>query len=67
MVAPVNYLLSPFEGNINNRHPKGIKMYLQATKYIDKEADKLDISVSNVKFITDHFLSLTKKYCWIRL
>ena len=42
-------------------------MYLQATKEIYKEADKLDISVSNVKYIIYHFLSINKKYDWERL
>ena len=33
-------------------------------KEIDKEADKLDISVSNSKDIIDHYLSLAEKYGW---
>ena len=46
MDAPVvNYVISPFEDNINPGYPKGLKLYLQETKDIDKEADKLDISV----------------------
>ena len=51
----VKNVLSPFEGNKNLGNPKGIKFYLQSTKDIDKEADKLDISVSNSKEILDHF------------
>ena len=48
MAAPfVNYVIRPFEGNINHGYQQLLKMYLQATKKIDKEADKLDISVSN--------------------
>ena len=39
----VNYVLIPFEGNINPGDPTGLKLYLQATKDIDKETDKLDI------------------------
>ena len=65
-MAYVNYLLSPFEGNINPVDPKGIKIYLQATEYINKETDKLDISVSNSKDIIDQFLSLGNKYVWVR-
>ena len=42
-MAAVKYLLSPFEGNINPGYPKGIKLYLQETKEIDKETDKIDI------------------------
>ena len=46
MAATVaNYVLSPFRGNINPRDPQGIKLYLQATKEIDKESDKLYILV----------------------
>ena len=30
MAAQVNYVLSPFEGNINPGDPQGIKTYLQA-------------------------------------
>ena len=63
MDAPVvNYVISPFEDNINPGDPKGLKLYLQETKDIDKEADKLDISVSNAKDIIDHFLSIASKY-----
>ena len=49
-MAAVNYVLSPFEGNINTGDPMGIKLDLQVTKEIDKETDKLDISVSNLKY-----------------
>ena len=45
MADTINYVLSQFEGNIHSGDPTGIKLYLQATKEIDKEADKLDISV----------------------
>ena len=44
MSAPVvNYVIRPFEGNINHGYQHVPKIYLQATKEIDKEADKLDI------------------------
>ena len=39
----VEYVLIPFEGNKNSGDPTGLKMYLQATKEIDKETDKIDI------------------------
>ena len=45
----------------------GLKLYLQATKEIYKEPDKLDISVSNVNDIIDHFLGLSNKYGCVRL
>ena len=45
----------------------GLKLYLKSKIYIDKEADKLDISVLNAKDIIDHFLSLSNKYGWVRL
>ena len=45
MAAPVNYVISPFEGNINHGYSIGIRLYLQYTKDIDKESDKLDIPV----------------------
>ena len=42
MAAPVvNYFISSFEGNINPGYPQGIKLYLQETKYMDKEANKV--------------------------
>ena len=63
----VNYVLSPFEGKINPGYPHGLKLYLKSTKEIDKESDKLDISVSNAKDIIDHFLSISNKYGWGRL
>ena len=68
MAAPVvNFVLSTFEGNINLGYPQGIKLYLQETTQIDKEADKLDISVSNVKDIVYNFLSIANKYGWVCL
>ena len=63
MAAPVNYVLSPFEGNINPGDPQGIKPYIRGTKEIDKEDDKLDSSVSNSKGIIDNFLSIAKTIC----
>ena len=39
----MNDEISPFEGNLNHGYPMGLKLYLQATKDIDKETDKLDI------------------------
>ena len=64
MAAPINYVLRTFEGNINTGYPTGLKIYPQATKYIDKESDKLDISVSNSNDIIYHFISLAEKYLW---
>ena len=64
MAAQVNCVISPFERNINIGYSQGIKIYLQATKYIDKESEKLYIPVSNSKDITYNFLSLDKKYGW---
>ena len=65
MASPVvNCVLSPFEGNTNTGDSQGRKLYLQATKEIDKEADKLDISVSNAKDIIDYFFSLNNTYGW---
>ena len=61
-VAPVNYVLSPFEGNINPGGLQGIKLYIQGIKRIDNEAYKLDISVSNAKDVIDHVIGLANKY-----
>ena len=46
MLERVNCVLSRLKGNINPRDSQGIKNNLQATKDTEKEADKLDISVS---------------------
>ena len=59
--------LSHLKGNINPWDPTGIKIYIQEKKLIDKETDKLDISVSNSKEIIDHFLVLANNYGWGRL
>ena len=67
MAASINYLLSPFKGNIYLRYPTSLKIYLQATNKIDKETEKLDISVSNAKDIIDPFIILANKYGWGRL
>ena len=45
MADPINYVLIQFEGNINHVDTTGLKLYLQSIRKIDKEADKLDISV----------------------
>ena len=63
----VNYVLRPFEGNNNPEYPQGIKIYIQATRGIYKEADKVDISVSNTEVIIDHFLGIANKYFWVSL
>ena len=62
MADLVNCILSLFEEKINPGDITGIKLYLQATKEIYKEDDKLDIPVSNAKDIIDDFLSLANKY-----
>ena len=68
MGAPVvKYFFCPFEGNKNTGYPQGLKLYLQATKYIYKESGNLDISVSNAKDILDNFLSIDNKYGWVLL
>ena len=41
----MKYVLNSFKGDINTGYPQGLKLYFQATNQIDKEADKLDISV----------------------
>ena len=63
-MAAVNYVISPFEGNINFVNPTGIKLYLWETKEIEKETYKLDISVSNDEDIIYHFLCIANKYGW---
>ena len=67
MADPVNYVIMKFKGYINPGYPQGLKLYLLATKEIEKEFDKLNISVSITKEIIDHFLILARKYCWGRL
>ena len=62
-MADLNDVLITFEGNINPGDLMGTKLYLQATKEIDKDTYKLDISISNVKDIVDQFLVLANKYC----
>ena len=67
MEAPVNYVLSPFEGNIHFRDPQRLKLYLWEIKDVDKEANKLGISVSNYKDIIYHFTDIPNKHGWGRL
>ena len=63
----MNFVLSPFEGNINTVDSQGLNLYLQATKEIYKESYKIDIQFSNSEEIIDHFISLAHKYGWGRL
>ena len=62
-MTAVNFVLISFEANIYPGDPIRIKLYLQATKEIDKDTYKIDISISNVKDIVDQFLVLANKYC----
>ena len=57
----VNYVLSPFEVNMNHGDLQGVKLYPKAKKEMDKESDKLDVSVSNAEDIIDRFISLANK------
>ena len=43
MADPVNYVLSPFEGNTNTGYPQGLNIYLQSINDIYKESNKLYI------------------------
>ena len=65
--AAVNCVLRPLEGNIHTRDSYGVKLYLIATRYIEKETDKLYITVKNTKDIVKHFLRLENKCGWGRL
>ena len=66
-MAAVNNVLSIFEGNINPGDQTGIKIYLQETEEIDKDTDKIDVSVSNSKYIINPFLNVSNKYIWGRI
>ena len=66
-MAAANDTITSFEGKINHVYPTGLKIYLQITKEIGKETNKIDISVSNAKNIVDNFISLANKYDWGRL
>ena len=67
MVAAVHYVLSPFKVNKNHGYYQGFKIYFQATKDIYKKDFEIDVSISNAKYIIDHFLGLLKQYFWVRL
>ena len=54
----MNYFIGTFEVNINPGYPQGFTIYLQEKNKKDKEAEKLDISVSNTKDIIYNILSL---------
>ena len=43
MTTPVNYVIIPFKENTNTGDPQGMNIYLQETKEIYKEYEKLDI------------------------
>ena len=34
MADPIDYVISPFEGNLNHAYPTGLRLYLQETKDI---------------------------------
>ena len=42
-MAAMNYVIIPFEGDINHGYTTGLKRFLRATKEIDKETYRLDI------------------------
>ena len=62
----VNNVLISFEWNKNPGYRQCLNIYLQSKKEIDKEYDKLNVSVSFVKDIIDNFLILGNKYFWGR-
>ena len=68
MAAPVvNYVLRPFEGKTITEYPQGDQTLSLSKNQIDKEDDKLDISVSNAKDVLYNFISLAKIYEWVHL
>ena len=52
---------------MNHGDLQGVKLYPKAKKEMDKESDKLDVSVSNAEDIIDRFISLANKQVWGRL
>ena len=51
MENPVNYVLITFEGNINHVYTQGLKNYFQAIGRVEQDTDKLDMTVSNSRYI----------------
>ena len=54
-MAAVDDVIRTFEGNTHTGDEMGLKLSLLETNEIDKENDKLYISVSDSKDIIDHF------------
>ena len=51
MAATVNYVLITFEGNRNTGDTQGINIYLEATKYIEKEYKILIFQLKTPKML----------------
>ena len=66
-MVPVNYVMSPIEWKINPGDTTRIGIYVRSTKEINKETEKLHISVLNAKDIVYQSLSISNKYGWGRL
>ena len=65
--AMTTFALCQFEQDINPGDSTGLKLYLQATKEIEKEEDCLEVSVSNAKDVLDYFTALASRFGWARL
>ena len=55
----LNYVIRKFEGDTTPGEPQGLKIYLQATREIDKHAKYFD-TFSKAKEIIVHLISLGK-------
>ena len=51
MEAAVNFVIRPFNGGIDPRDLQGMQIYIHSAEDIEKEAKKLDISVSKAKYV----------------
>ena len=51
MEAAVNFVIIPFNGGIDPRDLQGMQIYIHSAEDIEKEAKKLDISVSKAKYV----------------
>ena len=57
--SQVNWVLFPFEWNINPVEPQGIKIYLQTTGEIDKKRKSYIYHLITIKYIIYHLISLS--------
>jgi len=62
----LSYHENPFRGEINPGTSEGLKLFLNATKTLNKD-EMLDLKTGNAKALMDHLVKACSAYGWNKL